>query len=155
MKTYCLSDIWWVYSNDGEVVQPYIFNYTQTKIKDLESGFVYELSEDDKQLSDKVKEIFEKLTNVCSKDLNTQTFCDIQKDQILQFKGLNAIKYNFVKEKNSTKGEHSMDTYYNAALIEVSDKDIDTFSRLIKKGLASRYKKVSKFQNTHNTTSNF
>ena len=100
MKTYCLSDIWWVYSNDGEIVQPYIFNYTQTKIKDLESGFVYELSEDDKQLSDKVKEIFEKLTNVCSKDLNTQTFCDIQKDQILQFKGLNAIKYNFVKEKS-------------------------------------------------------
>ena len=149
MKQYYLKDIWWIYTNDGKFVTPFIFNHTNTKIKDLASNDeVIELDISKCSPTSAVQKYF---TNILHTEdyLYTIQFRELFINGYLQLKGIKNLK--FAKLKHDLLKN---DFQYYATFI-VNEDDIKNITREIIQYLNPKTKIQKDCENLHNLTSQF
>ena len=149
MKQYCLKDIHWIYSKDGKFVTPFIFNHTNTKIKDLASND--EVIELDISKSSPISAVQKYFTNVLHTEdyLYTIQFRELFIDGYLQLKGIKNLKF--------AKLKHDLlkNDFQHYATFIVNEDDIKNITREIIKHLNPKIKLENSVENLHNLTKNF
>ncbi len=150
MKQYCLSDIHWIYTQDGKFVTPFIFNNECTKIKDLASNdAIIELPQSHKLSRGVVIQVFAEMLNISENDLKIGNFRDLQTAEILKLKGIKNLKFLPVKDF-----AHRFWTIDTSTFI-VTEEDIHRLTKEIIKNLGPKTKKQKDCENLHNLTSQF
>lgn len=149
MKQYCLKDIWWIYTNDGKFVTPFIFNHNNTKIRDLTNDEVIEL---DISKSSPISAVQKHFTNVLHTEdyLYTIQFRELFINERLQLKGIKNLKFAKLKH-DLLKNGHS--THFLTFI--VNEEDIHTLTKEIAQHFNPKTKKQKDCENLHNITSQF
>ena len=157
MNHYCLDDIYWIYTEDGKFVNPFIFNNEGTKIRDLSrSEQVIEIDKASPSLS--VKRYFANLLHSEENKFSIVNFCTLvvngpllSKSLKLKLKGIRNLKFaklqhDLLKNKGCTK-------YYETFI--VNEDDIKNITRELIQHLNPKTKSEKSIENLHNLTTNF